>query len=230
MKIADIIKQNKKSIILIEILIPRENNRKTISIRGTGFIVSHDGKFITCAHVYKQVPENELPYLGVKVVGKTDEKGITHYDRYKVKLLRMDEKNDLASMQIISDKNDFEAIKEFGDSEAVREGDEVIFIGYPLATELLGMRYGITMSTNHCIISSVKRRKDGSLHFFMVDTHINNGSSGSPVFLQETGKIIGVTSGKISVKIRSPQGRVFDIPANMGICRPAKYAVNLINQ
>jgi len=229
MKIPEIIEKNKKSIILIDILIPKENNQKTISIRGTSFVVSNDGKFITCAHVYKQIPTNEMDYLGVSVIGETDEKGIIHYDRYKVKLLKMDEENDLALMQIISEKNNFETIGEFGDSELVKEGDEVVFIGYPLATELLGMQFGITMNTNHCIISSVKRRGiDGSLHFFMIDTHINNGSSGSPVFLKDTGKVIGIASGRISSKIPAPDGKIFDIPANMGICRPAKYAVNLI--
>lgn len=233
MEFAEIIKKNKNSIILIALYIPEPGkmNQGKVSIRGTGFIISRDGKFITCGHVYKQIPQNELPYLEVSVPGKTDEKGITNYDRYKVKLLKIDEENDLALMQIISDKNDFEIIGGFGDSESVREGDEVVFIGYPLATELLGMKFGITMNTNHCIISSIKRRGvDGSLHFFMVDIHINKGSSGSPVFLKDTGKVIGIASGKISARIPMPDGKILDIPANMGICRPSQYINNLISK
>jgi len=231
MKISEIIEKNKNSIILVALYIPEagEKNKGKVSIRGSGFIISPDGKFITCAHVYKKIPSNELPYLEVSVPGRIDEKGITHYDRYKVKLLKLDEENDLALMQIISDKNNFEVTERFGDSESVKEGDEIVFIGYPLATELLGMKFGITMSTNHCIISAVKRRGiDGSLHFFIIDTHINNGSSGSPVFLKDTGKIMGIASGRISTKITTPDGKIFDVPANMGICRPAKYAINLI--
>ncbi len=233
MDLSKIIEKNKKAVILIDVLIPGENNQSKVSIRGTGFIISPDGKFITCSHVYKQIPENELPYAGVSVPGETDQKKITHYDRYKTKLLEKDEENDIAVMQIVTDSNkkNFSAIEGFGDSEQVNEGDEVIFMGYPLATELLTMKFGITMSANHCIISSVKRKAvDGKLHFFMVDTHINNGSSGSPVFSQETGKVIGVASGKISAKVPTPDGKtMFDIPANMGICRPAQYAINLIN-
>jgi len=232
MKNSKIIQKNKESIILINIIIPGENNQTKISVRGTGFIVSKDGKFITCAHVYKQIPENELPYLKVMVWGETSDKGITNYKEYGVKLLKMDEENDLALMQIMSDSNiEFEAIIDFGDSESVEEGDEVIFIGYPLATELLGMKFGITISTNHCIISSIKRRgADGSLHFFMIDTHINNGSSGSPVFLKDTGEVIGIASARISSKIPAPDGKIFDIPANMGICRPSKYIEELIKK
>lgn len=232
METSEIIEKNKKAIILIDIQIPGENNQNKISIRGSGFIVSPDGKLITCAHVYKQIPENELPYLGVGVSGKTDEKGITHYDRYKVKLLKMDENNDLALMQIEAvEKIEFEPVISFGNSELIKEGDEVVFMGYPLATELLAMQFGLTMSANHCIISSVKRRGvDGSLHFFLVDTHINNGSSGSPVFLKDTGEVIGITSGKISSRIAAPDGKVLDIPANMGICRPSKYISELIDK
>ncbi len=233
MKTSEIIEKNKKSIILIDVLIPIENNQFKRSIRGTGFIVSSDGKFVTCAHLYKQISESDLQYLGVGVPSKTDDSKITHYNRYNIKLLKINEQEDLALMQIIpkSDKESFKVISGFGNSESLHEGDEILFIGYPLATEFLNMRFGITMSTSHCIVSSIKRRKtDGSLHFFMTDTHINNGSSGSPVFLKETGEVIGVASGKISAKIPASDGKIFDIPANMGICRPAKYAVNLINQ
>lgn len=233
MQTPKIIEKNRNSVILLALHMPgtEGSDQFKISIRGSGFVVSPDGKFITCAHVYKQISPSELPYLEVSVPGKMDEKRITHYDRYKINLLKMDEENDLALMQIISDKNNFEIIEGLGESETVKEGEGVVFIGYPLATELLSMQFGITMNVNHCIVSSVKRRgADGSLHFFMIDTHINNGSSGSPVFLEDTGKVIGIASGRISTKIPAPDGKIFDIPANMGICRPAKYAANLINK
>lgn len=230
MQISKIIEKNKNSIILIEILIPKENNQATRSIKGTGFIISKDGKFLTCAHVYKQIPENELPYLQALVPGKIDEKGIIHYERYKINVVKIDEKNDLALMQLVSDnKIEFKPISGFGNPETVEEGDEVIFIGYPLALELIIMGFGITMNTNRCIVSSIKRRGvDGSLDFFIVDTHVNNGSSGSPLFSKDTGKIIGIASARISSKITAPDGKIFDIPANMGICRPAKYIENLL--
>ena len=235
MKISEIIEKNKKSIILIALYIPEkeDKNKGKLSVRGTGFIVSSEGEFLTCGHVYKQIAENDLPYLEASVPDKTDEKGITHYNRYKVKLLKMDEENDLALMKIVSEKkkNDFPTVSEFGDAELVQEGDEAVFMGYPLATELLRMKFGITISTSHCIISSIKKRgADGSLHFFMIDAHINNGSSGSPVFLQDTGKIIGIASARISSKVSLPDGKVIDVPANMGICRPIKYAFHLIKK
>jgi len=232
MKKTSILEENKKSIILLDTVVPAQNNQSKVSIVGTGFIISEDGKFVTCAHVYNQIPGNERQYLGAKVPIETDNKGITAYKRYKVEFLDVDTENDMALMKIKpEDKDVFEPIKKFGDSESAKEGDDVVFAGYPLALELVVLGFGITLSLNHCIISAVKRRQvDGSLHFFMVDTHINNGSSGSPVFLIETGEIIGMAAGKISAKIPSPNGGQFDIPANMGICKPAKYIINLIEK
>lgn len=228
MKIQEIIEKNKNAVILIDVFIPGSNNQNTVSIRGTGFIVSPDGKFITCAHVYKQIPENELQYLGAAVRGEPNEKKLTNYKRYKVKLLSINEINDVALLQIISDDK-FVAIDGLGDSEKVKEGDQIIYMGFPLATEMLNMRFGITLCTNQCIISSAKRRAiDGALDFFLVDTHINNGSSGSPAFSVETGSVMGIISGKISTKIPVQEGKVADIPANIGMCRPIQYAKELI--
>jgi len=232
MDIQDIIEQNKKSIILVDVQIPAEGNQKKISIKGTGFIVSSGGKFITNAHVYKAILENEIEYAGVSVPGKTDEKGATFYDRYKIKLIgEMDEENDMALVQIISERNDFSTVLMPSVLKEVREGEEIVHIGYPLAIELLNMGFGITMTSNRALISSIKRRAvDGSFHFFLIDNHINNGSSGSPVFSTQNGEIIGIASAKISAKIPIPGGAVADIPANMGICRPIKYAIELINK
>ena len=96
---------------------------------------------------------------------------------------------------------------------------------------MLGIGFGITITTNKCIVSSIKRRGiDGSSHFFLVDTHTNNGSSGSPVFSVDSGEVIGIVSGKISSRIPGPNGQIVDIPANIGICRPIKYAVELVNK
>ncbi len=231
MEITKIIEENKNAIILVDVHIPAEHNQQKVSIKGTGFIVAPEGKFITNAHVYKAIPENEWQYMGVSVPGKTDEKNLLHYDRYPIKLINIDEQNDVAYMEIISDKKDFQTVKGLGDSEKVKEGDDIIFIGYPLAVELLNMGFGITMTTNQSIISSVKRKIEGGmLSFFLTDSHINSGSSGSPVFSTKNGEVIGIASAKISAKIPLPGGQVADIPANMGICRPINYAIELINK
>lgn len=229
MKIPEIIEQNKKAVLLVDVRIPKEGNQVNINIKGTGFIISEDGKFVTNAHVYRQIQESEMEYAGVSVPGMTDEKGLTHYDRFKMEKIDIDDENDIAVLKIVSDKK-FETVQGMGNSEIVKEGEDAVYIGYPLAPELLNMGFGITMTTNKCIISSVKRNMNGALHFFLIDTHANNGSSGSPLFNQD-GQAIGVVSAKIiSARVPGPDGKMIDIPANMGICRPIKYAIDLINK
>ena len=235
MKIPKIVEQNKKSIILLEVskTTPIDNGAKQtqLSIKGTGFIITNDGKFITCAHVFNQLKPQERELLSVKVSGESDDLGLTRYESYKIEFIDKDDENDVALFKIISDRKDFVPIKNFGNSEKLQEGEEVLFIGYPLALELLVLGFGITMTTNKCIISAIKRRgNDGSLHFFMIDTHTNNGSSGSPLFNVETGEVIGIVSGKISAKIKMQDEKHLDIPANMGLCRPINYAKKLIDK
>ncbi len=228
MKIEKIIKENRNSILSVNLEKPGIENQKQISIRGTGFIISNDGKFITNAHVYNQIKEEDLKYLGAFIPGKTDDKKLINYERFSVKLLKIDNENDLALMKIVSDK-DFNFIDIKRNEIDPAEGEEIVYIGYPLATEMLRIGFGITITTNRCIVSSVKRRKiDGSLHFFLIDTHTNNGSSGSPVFSIETGNLLGIVSGKISAKVPIPDGKIIDIPSNIGICRPSKYIKNLL--
>lgn len=222
MNISKIIEKNKDAVVLIDLQMPGEGGQNKISIRGTGFMVSSDGEIITNAHVYRQIPQNELQYIGVSVPIETNEKNLTRYERYPVELLKIDDENDIALLKIKSERK-FKTVVKFGNSENVREGEDVVYIGYPLATEMLQMGFGITMTTNKCIISSIKRRgMDGSLHFFLIDTHTNNGSSGSPLF-NEKGEVIGIVSAKISSKIPTPDGKIIDIPANIGVCRPGKY-------
>ena len=234
MKISQIIEKNEKAILLIDIK-KTINNVPALSIRGTGFITSPDGRFITCAHVYNQILPEDLEFIGASVPGKIDENGILHYDRYSIKLIDKDEKNDIALMQIMSDRRNFDFIEKLGKIGETKVGEDLLFMGYPLATELLSSGFGITMTSRRCIISSIKKRgTDGSLDFFIVDTHANNGSSGSPIFSSETGDVLGMISGKIvSAKIPNPNpntGQTIDIPANMGICRPAEYISELINK
>lgn len=234
MKKSEIFASKKSSVVLLDLVVPQGPNQSKMSVRGSGFIVSKSGYFVTCSHVYNEIPADELQHLGAKVISNTDEKGITHYESLAVELVDIDKENDLALMKLVdkgAKKVEFVPIGKLGNSEDVKEGDEVLFMGYPLATELLSMGFGVTLSANECIISSVKRRSlDGSLHFFMVDTHINNGSSGSPVFSAETGEVIGVAAGKVSSKIPQPSGEQVDVPANIGICRPSKYIFDILKK
>lgn len=231
MEIPKIIEKNKDAVVLIDVRVPEGNNRYRVSIKGSGFMISEGGEFITCAHVYDEIPESEREFLGVAVPGGVSDKGLLRYDRYQIELVNKDIDNDLARMKIVNlpKGRKFEVVEEIDSRGSIQEGDELAFIGYPLATDLLRLGFGITLTTNKCIVSSIKKRGvDGSLHFFLIDTHTNNGSSGSPVFSLETGRVVGVVSGKISTKVPTSEKSVIDVPANIGLCRPSIY-INKLN-
>lgn len=236
MENSKIIKQNQNSVGFIDVRIPEQNDpaKNRTSIRGTGFIISKDGIFATNAHVYLEVAENEKQFLGFNLISKTNEKGLASYSRYQIELLKLDKENDLALFKIKSnERTSFETIKGLGNLETINEGDEMLILGYPLATEMLIMGFGITSTASQCIISAIKRKgQDGSLHFFLIDTHVNLGASGSPIFSKNTGEVIGIVSGRIGMKLPLEQlkdNKGLEIPANIGICRPVNYLKDLIN-
>ncbi|MEK7612405.1 MAG: serine protease [Patescibacteria group bacterium] len=233
MKNKEIIEKNKKAILLLRLANKAEGK---ISVRGTSFIVNSKGLFITAAHVYNSIPSNELELLEAQVMNEEVSKGVYNYLSYKVELLEMNKESDTALMRLLpasDQKNEFAYISpdEFGDPAALQEGDDLLFMGYPLATELIGMGFGITMTSIHCILSAMKYKgSDHSLHFLMVDTHTNPGVSGSPVFLKESGQVIAMVSGNVSQAVQSPDQKMVRIPANIGICQPINHIKEIIKK
>lgn len=224
MKNSQIIQNNQKAIGFIDLIIPNKDNPNQAqkSIRGTGFVISEDGTFVTNAHVFLEIPEKEREFLGFNLISKMDEKKILIYSRYPVELIKLNQEEDLALLKIKSNGQKFNFIKNLGSVEDIEEGEEMLTLGYPLATEMLIMNFGITQIANNCIVSAIKRKaQDGSLHFFLINTHINLGASGSPIFSKDSGKIVGIVSGRIGTKIPIPgqeSDKNFEISANIGIC------------
>ncbi len=129
-----IFQKNQKAILQVVLFVEGENSQNKISIRGTGFIVAEDGKFITCAHVYNEVPENEREFLGVMIMENITAEGLSNYQFSKASLISKDEENDVALLKIDSEtQKKFDVIEKLKSDAVVQEGDEVIFLGFPLA-------------------------------------------------------------------------------------------------
>jgi hypothetical protein len=140
---------------------------------GSGFIFDKRGWVLTNAHV----------------VGADSAVTVIVSDLVRVegKVLGRDETLDLAVLQIMAPPG-ISALK-LGDSDAVRVGDEVIAIGYPLGTAL-GMGPTVTRG-----IVSAKRVHD-SVVYLQTDAALNPGNSGGPL-LSRTGEVIGVNTSVI---------------------------------
>jgi S1-C subfamily serine protease len=136
---------------------------------GTGFVISANGLLVTNAHVIE----------GAKRLTATTTSG----DEYLLTVVSTDALRDLALLRLTGWSGHF---LEFGDSDAIAAGEEVLAVGSPLGLEGTATR-GIV---------SAKRRIDG-VGIIQIDAAINPGSSGGPL-LDISGRVVGVTSWKIT--------------------------------
>lgn len=93
------------------------------------------------------------------------------------------------------------------DYSEIDEGDEVAICGFPLGTHLKEELGTVSSSFTRGIISSIIPATGVPLQFlkgFQLDATATHGNSGGPVFLMESGKVIGV----LTQGVRNPQGGV----------------------
>jgi len=130
-------------------------------------------------------------------------------------LVGSDMLTDLAVLKI--DARDVEGVAEFGDSDALQEGEAAIAVGHPY-----GLGYSPTFTLG--IISSLHRiipislAMDGTVDWEMellqTDAAINHGNSGGALVNQD-GKVIGINSMKVAES--GVEGLGFAIPSNAAV-------------
>ena len=157
--------------------------------RGSGFIVSKEGRILTNNHVID----------GVDKITVTLSDGKT----YSAKVLGKDPTFDLAVIKI--DPNEDLPVLELGDSDAVEVGEWVVAIGNPYGFE-------------HSVTAGVISAKNRSIHaqdvnfdgFLQTDAAINPGNSGGPLLNME-GQVVGINTAILPYA----QGLGFAVPVNM---------------
>jgi serine protease Do len=157
--------------------------------RGTGFVVDSGGLIVTNFHVIQNSDSIEVV--------------LSNEETYRGRVLGVDERTDLALLQI--EAGNLSPVR-FGDSNKVEVGDWVIAIGDPL-----GLNYSVTAG----IISAKGRNifdSDNTAYgeFLQTDAAINPGNSGGPLFNLE-GEVIGMNT---AISSRG-QGIGFAVPSNL---------------
>jgi S1-C subfamily serine protease len=127
---------------------------------------------------------------------------------YGVKVIGFDPDNDLALLQIQDPPRDLGSI-EFGDSQGVEVGQQVLAIGNP---------FGLNRTLTTGIISSVGRTiraESGRLiqDVIQTDAAINPGNSGGPL-LDSLGRLVGLNTAIVS-RTGENSGIGFAIPVNL---------------
>jgi serine protease Do len=155
---------------------------------GSGVIVDPLGVALTNAHVVDKASEIEATTLdGTK---------------YKVKVVGVDRKTDLAVIRLEGGAGPFPYAR-LGDSDAMQVGDWVIAVGSP---------FGLQATVTAGIISA-KARQIGAGpfdDFLQTDAAINPGNSGGPLVNMQ-GEVVGINTAIVA----GGSGIGFAIPSNM---------------
>jgi S1-C subfamily serine protease len=170
--------------------------------QGSGVIVDGRGYIVTNNHVISDAANNPSKFK-LSVV----------FNNGKVvpaNLVGRDPKTDLAVLKV--DNVDNLSVAQFGDSDKVHVGDEVVAVGAPL---------GLRSTVTHGIISALHRpiplSGEGSdtntvIDAIQTDASINHGNSGGALIDMES-RVIGINTAGKSLS-DSASGLGFAIPAN----------------
>lgn len=228
-----IIKDNKNKVVFIGHKTKHPDGSLAVDIDGSGFL--YEKKYvISCAHVYKQINKGGSVEIFAGILDKSD--GVIDvYNSVDLILVSQDEKNDVCVFRA-KDYRDFVDTFTTADIEIndglIDEGQDVVYIGFPLATDFLKMGIGLTLFSNRGMIGAKKYNgQTKKIDFLQIDSHINPSNSGSPVFSSDNGKILGIVSATITFNQSANQGGpVIQVPRNMGIVRPSIYIKKLIDE
>lgn len=161
--------------------------------------------------IYKKVGDNAFIITNYHVIEKANrvEVELASGDRTEAEVVGVDPLTDLAVLKIPA--NLVDEVAPFGDSDALRPGDEVIAIGNPL-----GLEFSRTVTKG--IVSAVNREVtvntaagEWTLEVIQTDAAINPGNSGGAL-INSVGEVIGINSLKISQE--GVEGLGFAIPSN----------------
>ncbi len=144
---------------------------------GSGFIISEDGKVVTNNHVVEGADT-----VSVKLAdGRT----------FDADVIGSDPLTDVALLQLKTEEKLPFVV--FGNSDAMRAGDEVVAVGNP---------FGLGGTVTSGIISALSRNINSGPYddYIQTDAAINRGNSGGPLF-NNAGEVIGMNTA-----IYSPDG------------------------
>jgi len=226
--LADIIELNKKSIVAVGTYMPKRSPKGVFL--GTGFAIGDGRLIVTNAHV---LPKN-IDHKSIETVAIffRQEKKI---NMSKVKVVAVDREHDIAILKV--DSNILPAMS-LSDS-VVREGQFIAFTGYPI-----GMVLGIHPVTHRGIVSAISpvvlpmlrsrqlnakllKRLRNPYDVYQLDATAYPGNSGSPVYEEETGRVIGIVN---KVFIKESKETVLSKPSGITYAIPIRYLNDLLHK
>lgn len=209
----------------------QKTRRPPSKFLATGFVVG-DGRYVvTNAHVIPDLlAVEEMEHLAIFTGrGKQSE-------MRKAGHVAMDLIHDLALLKIEGDPL---PPLQLGNSERVREGQSIAFTGFPIGAVL-----GLFPVTHRGIISAISpvaipsqssrqlspiliKRLRNPFDIFQLDATAYPGNSGSPVYNQSTGKVIGVLN---MVFVKETKESVLEKPSGISYAIPVAYVEDMLRK
>jgi S1-C subfamily serine protease len=215
----DTVARIKPSIVGVATFLP--TRAPHVQFRGTGFVVGDGLTVVTNLHVLaKGVDTESGEVLGI-LVGQGSELQFR-----RGRKIAEDESHDLAVMRIGGAPLPPLVV---GDSDTVREGDELYMIGYPLGPVL-----GLYTATHRALVAGIPpvytprpsasqvdlrllRKIGAPFRVFQLDANAYPGNSGSPLFDPASGAVLGVINQVLLKSAKEgpnhPSGITYAIPA-----------------
>lgn len=222
-----IIKQVKPSVVGVGTF--QATRRPPSKLLGTGFVVADGYHIITNHHVIPaQIAQGKKEQL---VVFYQQNKQVKYR---KARVLASDKEHDLVLLRIEGTK--FPALK-IDTSRKPLEGDNIAFTGFPIGA-VLGLypvtHKGIISAISPVVIPapssstlSVKmiKRLRNPYFVYQLDATAYPGNSGSPMYLADSGKVLGVIN---KVFIKESKESVLQKPSGITYAIPGKYIIKLL--
>lgn len=227
----------KPSVVLVGLY--KSTSSPRFALRGTGFVVAngHPGGsnlFITNAHVLPEsAPGDVDATLVVQLQG--GEKG---WQMRPAAVLEVDKLHDLALLRF---EGPVAPALRLGDSGAVREGQAIAFMGFPIGGAL-----GFSPVTHRGTVSSIAAaalptataqrlneqtirslRGGSSFDIFQLDGTAYPGNSGGPMFDPDTGDVLGVVN---MVFIKGTRESALTHPSGISYAIPSGFILQLLQR
>ncbi|MDR1375248.1 MAG: trypsin-like peptidase domain-containing protein [Holosporaceae bacterium] len=165
---------------------------------GAGFIIDKKGYIVTNCHVINSSEK-------IRIV-------LSNGNEYFAKIIGKDERSDIALLKIDA-KTDLPFVR-FADSDKIEVADQVIAIGNPFGFKKT-VTSGIISYKGRDLSDKISELGVGgdSVLYLQTDVTVNYGNSGGPLFLYNSGEVVGMITVFFSEDGRSI-GINFAIPSN----------------
>jgi S1-C subfamily serine protease len=196
----------------------------SIEVLGTGFICHSKGYIISCAHTINLT--DELGIITPSDINSFNPMTQERANFIPVTIAQYDAQNDVALLKLPENTPLHVPTNIFGNPSAQEIGTSIACLGYPFSH--FGQH---TLKITSGIVSSKVINKEGTKQF-QIDSMIHECNSGGPLIDLQTGKIIGVVSGRFSPAGNGGGlmmgGYQIGSESSIGLATTINYALELI--